>query len=158
MSLDLVLEFMGLCSVTPSQLILGLLSSRHPSFVHAHADLMTHSGDICAALLVRLDDSNPTFYRIREILERIFQQEIRNLTRIEAGWHFSALHTSHEQIHDFNIDVMAEGIKSLAPCLWSLFGRLLRANSRTTASNDTGELQEFPDNEGDVDQLVPESF
>src|SRR5262245_56746713 len=145
MSLLLVLEFMGLCSVTPSQLILGILSGGQPSFVQAGADLIAHSGNICSALLDRLDDSNPAFYRIKEILERTFQQEIRNLARVEAGWHFSALHTSHEQILDFNIDTMAQGIRSLAPCLWSLFGLLLQANSRIEVTDKPSKPNEFSD-------------
>ncbi|KZT00083.1 uncharacterized protein LAESUDRAFT_739738 [Laetiporus sulphureus 93-53] len=44
----------------------------------------------------------------------------QQLVATENGWHFSALHTTAQQIQDFQIEDMAAKIRTLAPDLWDL--------------------------------------
>jgi hypothetical protein len=59
-----------------------------------------------------------------------YASSIRELTRKEHGWHFSALRASAKQLEDFRIEDMAEKMKNLAPELWDMLGSVLLADRK----------------------------
>ncbi|KAG1839453.1 hypothetical protein DFJ58DRAFT_640413, partial [Suillus subalutaceus] len=56
-------------------------------------------------------------------------REVQELTKVENGLHFSAVHAKAEQIEGFQIDDMALQIAGEAPVLWALLDSLLSARA-----------------------------
>lgn len=66
---------------------------------------------------------------IRNTEERLYSRELQALTRIETGWHFSALHATADQIEDFHLEDMATQMEAIAPTLWRLLDVLVLVNA-----------------------------
>lgn len=57
---------------------------------------------------------------------------MQNLTDVDSGWHFSAMHATPTQIQDFQFHRLAQGIQKHAPEIWDLIRVLL---SKTCLAN-----------------------
>ena len=57
-----------------------------------------------------------------------YTNEALGLVSKKNGWHFSAQHTSAEQLEAFSLEDMAWQLAAQAPLLWELLGTLLNAD------------------------------
>ena len=57
-----------------------------------------------------------------------YSDEVTCLVSKANGWHFSAQHTSAEQLQAFSLKDMAQRLMVQAPLLWDLLGNLLQAD------------------------------
>jgi len=100
---------------------------------HAALDgLVTHTTEILTALAAHQSTSKSTLKWASDLMKARYAQSIRELTRKEHGWHFSALRASAKQLEDFRIEDMAEKMEQLAPELWEMLGAVLSADRRQT--------------------------
>src|SRR5882762_3018526 len=57
-----------------------------------------------------------------------YMNEVLCLVSKKNGWHFSAQHTSAEQLEAFSLKDMAWELMAQVPLLWDLLGTLLNAD------------------------------
>ena len=85
--------------------------------------------------------------------------EVANLVQRANGLHFTAKKTTAERLREFDIDVLASKMSTLAPNLWSLFGSLLTADPTINYKREwTRKNVTAPDNvwrtdDQDIDML-----
>ncbi|KAG1821495.1 hypothetical protein EV424DRAFT_1472322 [Suillus variegatus] len=72
---------------------------------------------------------NPLIGWAKDAISAECAREVRELTKVENGSHFSAVHAKAEQIEGFQIDGMALQIAGEAPVLWALLDSLLSARA-----------------------------
>jgi hypothetical protein len=145
--LQVALESLETHNVTISQLVLSLLQDPMLQNQVAVDNLVSHTTEILAALEVHPRTSKETLKWASNLMKAWYASSIRELTRKEHGWHFSALQASAKQLEDFQIEDMAEKMQTLAPELWDMLGEVLSADrkqSRTRAG-----LSDEPDLDGD---------
>jgi hypothetical protein len=101
--------------VTVPELVLALLRDsrlQHQAAVH---DLVDRTTEILTALEAHPRTSKSTLEWASDTMKAQYAQSIRELTKKEHGWHFSALRASTKQLKDFRIEDMAEKMQRLAP-------------------------------------------
>jgi hypothetical protein len=134
--LQAALESLETHNVTISQLVLSLLRDPRLHNQVAVDNLVSHTTEILTALEVHPHTSKETLKWASNLMKARYASSIRELTRKEHGWHFSALRASAKQLEDFRIEDMAEKMRNLAPELWDMLGEVLSADrkqSRTRA-------------------------
>ncbi|KAH7904953.1 hypothetical protein BJ138DRAFT_1138408 [Hygrophoropsis aurantiaca] len=124
-----------------SQLIVTILSlprfETHPVVL----DLLLNADDIVHAFFLHKSSHSKILDWANDI--------IRELVKVENGWHFSALHAKAEQIETFCIGEMAMEIEAGAPRLWGLLDRkvvvisILKKSTNQKANSLSGLLGIF---------------
>ncbi|KAG2046075.1 hypothetical protein BDR06DRAFT_862594, partial [Suillus hirtellus] len=108
-----------------SQFLVTILTvpqfANHPTVV----DLLANIGNIICTLLQHQNLYNPLIGWAKDAISTECAREVRELTKVENGSHFSAVHAKAEQIEGFKIDDMALQITGEAPMLWALLDSLL---------------------------------
>lgn len=112
-----------------SQFLVTILTvpqfSNHPAVV----DLLANIGNIICTLSRHQNLYNPLIGWAKDAIGAECAREVRELTKVENGSHFSAVHAKAEQIEGFQIDGMALQIAGEAPVLWALLDSLLSARA-----------------------------
>ena len=118
--------------MTLPELVISLLQDPRLQNHAALDGLVTHTTEILTALAAHQSTSKSTLKWASDLMKARYAQSIRELTRKEHGWHFSALRASAKQLEDFRIEDMAEKMEQLAPELWEMLSAVLSADRRQT--------------------------
>ena len=106
----------------------SLLNS--PSFAN-HPTVLRFKSDISSIMKLLYDCPGTSSLFVdasHKLMSKRYADEIICLVSKENGWHFSALHTSAEQLQAFSIEDMALRLTVQAPLLWDLLGNILQAD------------------------------
>ncbi|KDQ56406.1 hypothetical protein JAAARDRAFT_195051 [Jaapia argillacea MUCL 33604] len=114
--------------LSPAALILHLLGSRQPTNEDVVQDLISHVEEILEALSTHTVTKEISLEWARRVTTRECTQEVMKLVNKQTGWHFNANHATPEKMDAFQIPVMANLMRDLAPHLWDLLGALLSAD------------------------------
>ena len=80
--------------------------------------------------------------------DRLHSKSVQHLSRVQNGWHFSALHTSVEQIQEFRVEDFILTVQADEPALWRTVTNLLAADNKLTCRRSSCNLA---DNQADAD-------
>src|SRR6267154_5621536 len=112
-------------SITASQFILSLLTSRQFNNHHIVRDLVAHPPDILTAFLWHPSKEDTFVNSAHQLIHEQYITDIWEMSSERAGWHFGASSTTTKQLEDFSIEEMAQEMETSAPALWNLLGGLL---------------------------------
>ena len=82
------------------------------------------------------------------LADRCHSKSVPRLSRVQNGWHFSALHTSVEQIQEFRLEDFVVTVQAEEPGLWRTVTNLLAADNKLTRRRSSLNLV---DNLADAD-------
>jgi hypothetical protein len=142
-------------AITASQFFLTLLTDPEYSLLPASLDLRSHSNEILSALdqTPKPLEADVEMSNAIETVQRRIRSEIEDLTLVEYGWHFAAIHATAAQLEDFQVKEMARKMRRMAPVLWNLLGSILDPPGQCDSMSnlmDSGEHEacgEFVDDE-----------
>ena len=75
-------------------------------------DITANALDIIPTLHLHPLAQHPITQWAHDLVNRSFARSLRDLSRIDNGWHFSAVNASVQQINDFRIEDMARHLHS----------------------------------------------
>ncbi|KAH7917212.1 hypothetical protein BV22DRAFT_978464, partial [Leucogyrophana mollusca] len=110
-----------------SQFILLLLSTPSYSDHPTVRDLLSNTREIMQALARHPSAYGKVLNWASEVVKAECAREVRELVKVQSGWHFSALHASADQMEEFQIGELAAEMGARAPQLWDLLDVLLSA-------------------------------
>ncbi|KAH7924642.1 hypothetical protein BV22DRAFT_1129691 [Leucogyrophana mollusca] len=121
-----------------SQLIVTVLSEPRYGSHPTVRDLLANTDGIVHAFSLHKSSHSKLLDWASDAVKEECAGEIRELVKVESGWHFSALHAKSEQIENFRIEEMALKIEADAPRLWALLDVLLSARMTKKAQVKSG--------------------
>ncbi|KAG1797805.1 uncharacterized protein HD556DRAFT_1440766 [Suillus plorans] len=142
---DAILEAFDLIGISVSMFIIRLLTDQHFTHEKTVIDPRENSHRITELLQVT---GESTFNVHKKSM--IYQAP---LAAKANSSHFSVSHTSVQQLEEFGIDVLSEGMQQHAPVTWDLLEVLLAAR-RKGISNPTVEDEDCDDEALLWEQLV----
>ncbi|KAG1889332.1 hypothetical protein F4604DRAFT_1569200 [Suillus subluteus] len=151
-----------------SQFILTLLTCQQFNNHTIVRDLLSHSNDIFVAFLKHPTPNSPS---ASHLVQEIYTAEVCRLASKDSGSHFGASSATTEQLEQFNVEDMAQGMIHSTPELWALLGAVLGGGEKYSlpASDEVDgdgdavmdDSQDSKDNDsywGQVDAVDLEGF
>lgn len=122
-----VLQYLSSLGVSLVDLLLSVLVFNVSPVDH---DLFARHTELLSAMYFHTEISESMQIWCHDMLLRTYSESMQQLTRKEAGWHFSALRAQPQQIQDFRLDEMADTMRRVVPRLWGLIYTLMSGGQR----------------------------
>lgn len=90
-------------------------------------------GDILGVLAAHVPSASfdSVLDKMTNVINSRYYDEVMALTDNDTGWHFSALHTTADQLEGFVLEEMGSKMRKLAPRLWAFLDALVPRFART---------------------------
>jgi hypothetical protein len=128
-TLGRILQVFSDCGSTVTEFITTLLVDSTLSDHLLVLDITANALDIIITLLHHPLAHHPITHWAHDLVIQSFTRSLRDLSRIDNGWHFGAVNASVQQIGDFRIEDMARHLQSATPALWNTIYCLLSSSS-----------------------------
>ncbi len=143
------LEFFSNNNISVSNFIISLLLYTPDSEPLRHAsedavkDVVSNLDNILQTFLLNNSLGGAILTWIHTTAAAVYKHEVRSLTEINVGWHFTASRAQAAQFSHFDMSSVMKSTALRAPLLWELFDQLFCVDGHSPPVQSESTLEEL---------------